>query len=259
MTITVTPTVDTANAPPRVQLSVSASAGETSTTVNRINADGSVVPVRTPDGNPLALSGGTGVLYDYEAPMGAACNYSSVESPGTVSAQVTVPGAQVWLIHPGVPSASMPVVLAPGAFSTRVKPAPRGVFAVMGKKNVVVFTDGARKGTQSQVAIYVRSATEKSQLEALLADLSPLLLNVPANLGYNETTKYISVGDLSEDVVTAQVTEQWMACVLPFDEVDRPIGGTQSQRTYTDVDASKATYALLDAAYPSYLALLAGP
>jgi len=41
--------------------------------------------------------------------------------------------------------------------------------------------------------------------------------------------------------------------------VDRPAGGTQAQRTYTDVLATYATYSAVRTKYATYSALLAGP
>lgn len=259
MTITVTPTVEASNSPPRVRLDIAASAGETSSTIQRINPDGSLVPVRTQDGNPQPISAGTALLYDYECPLGQGVRFTSVQSPGTVSAQVTVPGTAIWLVHPGIPGLSMMLKPAPGCFAKRVRSAPRGVFAVMGRKNVIVFTDGARKGMQSQLVVYVRSSDEKTALEALTADCSTLLLNVPASLGYNVATRYISLGDSEEDPVTNLLTEAWMTVTFPFDEVDRPDGGTTSQRTYADVLSGFATYSSFDSSYASYAAALAGP
>src|SRR5438270_938447 len=116
--ITVAATVDTVNVPARVQLNVTdtGSPAFVSTTITRLNPDGSTSPVRTSDGNPSPLSGGAALLYDYEAPYGQSVTYSSLETPANVSASVTVPASQVWLIHPGTPALSMPVRLGKGSF-----------------------------------------------------------------------------------------------------------------------------------------------
>ncbi|NUR28511.1 MAG: hypothetical protein HOV83_22175, partial [Catenulispora sp.] len=81
MTVTVAPTVELSNVPPRVRLDVSASAGETSTTVVRNDPDNVQRPVRTSDGAPLTLSGGVGLLYDYEVPYATVVTYTTLESP----------------------------------------------------------------------------------------------------------------------------------------------------------------------------------
>lgn len=259
MTITVTPTVDTVNVPARVRLDISASAGETSTTVTRINPDGTVVPVRTSDGNPLTLSGSTGLLYDYEMPYGAAVSYSSQESPATTSAQVTVDVLVPWLIHPGVPALSMPISFRPGTLQDEMFPLTRGVFQVLGRANPVVFTDGVRHGSQSQIVVTTQSLSEMGSLKALLSDGSVLLLNIPAGMQTGFDTAYVAVGDLKVSRWTDIAIDENRDFVLPFMVVDRPSGGTQSQRTYADVLARFASYSAVLAAYPSYTALLAGP
>lgn len=256
---TITPTVDTTSTPPRVVLNLTdADSTETSDTIIRNNPDGTTSVVRTSDGAPLPISGGAALAYDYEAPMGAAVSYFAMNSPGNVSAQVTVPGEAVWLIHPGVPDLSMTVSLAPDTWAKRTYTAARGVFSVMGRKNVVVITDGARKGENSQLVLNIRTAGEKAALDALLADTQVLLLNVPATLGYNNATKYISVADVEYDEPTNKVYESWLIATLPYDETDEPAGGTQAARSYTDVLASETSYQSLYTDYRSYLDLLAG-
>ncbi|MGZ4617182.1 MAG: hypothetical protein ACXV3F_00330 [Frankiaceae bacterium] len=259
MTITVTPTVDTANWPARVKLSVSASAGETSTTITRLNPDGTTWPVRTNDGNPLALSGGSGLLYDYEAPYGAAVSYSSQESPSTVSAQVTVAVSRVWLVHPGVPSLSQPVRLAAGAFTRRTRPVTQGVFQVMGRTNPVVVSDGARKGVQSTLTVLTQSQADADAIDALMSDAGVVLLNIPTTLGYNFRTCYIAPGEMQSGPVVDKVFETWQTFSWPFYVVDRPAGGSQAQRTWADVIAGYASWSAVKAHYSTWTDVIAGP
>lgn len=259
MAITVTPTVDAANTPPRVRLDVSASAGETSTTVIRNNADGTTAPVRTTDGNPLPLSAGAALIYDYEPAYGTAVSFSSLESPGTVSAQVTVPASSVWLIHPGVPAASVPVTLRRGSLVGATYAVKRGVFEPMGRKNSVVFTDGARHSAADQIVVGCSSFDQFDALMAVLGDASTLLLNIPADRGWRFPTCYVDFGDAKVSSPTGLVVDTYADVTLPFTVADRPVGGSQSQRTWADVVASNATWAAVVAKYPTWADVLAGP
>lgn len=258
MAITVTPTVDLANIPPRIRLDVAASAGETIATPTRLNPDGTTSLARTADGNPLPLSAGVGLLYDYEPPYGQLVSYSSLETPGTVSAQVNLDPGVVWLIHTGVPALSMPIKLGRGSFTKRTRTAKQGVFWIMGRDTPIVQTDGARKSVQTSMVVLSRDSNEADDLEALTSDAGVLLLNIPASLGWNFGTCYVSVGDIDVTVVTDLVVEAWALLTMPFTVVDAPVGGSMAQRVLTDL-MSYTSLTALQAAYPTLTAVLAGP
>lgn len=258
MAITVTPTVDLVNQPARVSLAVSASAGETSTTITRLNADGTTSTVRTSDGNPLPLSGGAGTLYDYEMAYGTLVSYSSLETPANVSAQVEVDQAQAWLIHPGVPALSQPLDLLPGSLVDETYTVKQGVFYVMGRSTPIVQSDGARKSAQSTLVHLVESSSERDALRALISDAGVLLLNIPPTLGYDFDSCYVAISDVKFSRLQDAVIDDYRAVTLPFTVVDAPVGGTMSQRSYVDL-LSFASYSALNAGYATYTALLAGP
>lgn len=257
MTVTVAPTVEASNVPPRVRLNITASAGETSTTITRLNPDGSVVPVRTNDGNPLTISGGTALLYDYETPFGPV-SYSSLESPGTVSAQVTIDAGSVWLVHPGVPALSMAVELRVGSLAEESYAVSQGVFRPMGRANPVIVTDGTRKGMQSSMTVGVDNANDLRAIRALISDAGVLFLNIPASLGYVVDSCYIAVGDVRITRPSTVGSDPHRDIELPFYVVDRPAGGSQAARTLLDL-LDYPTLNSLQAAYPTLTALLAGP
>jgi hypothetical protein len=257
MTITVTPTVEAGNLPPRIRLNITAGT-ETSTVVVRNNPDGTTTPVRTDTGVPLPISGGVGLLYDYEAPFGQPVSYSSLESPTTVSNQVTLDIAQPWLIHPGVPALSMPISLRPGSLVEETAPVKQGVFYPMGRTTPVVVTDGSRKSSQGPWSSPPDRWTSWTRSAHCSPDLGPLLLNIPDGMGAGFPPSYIAVGDVKLTRWTDTVIDANRDVTLPFTVVDRPIGGSQSSRTYADL-LDFTTYAQLTADYASYTTLLAGP
>jgi hypothetical protein len=77
-------------------------------------------------------------------------------------------------------------------------------------------------------------------------------------MGLGFPPSYIAVGDVKLTRWSDTVIDANRDVTLPFTVVDRPIGGSQAQRTYADL-LSFATYRDLNAAYASYTALLAGP
>lgn len=257
MTVTVVATPDPTNFPPRMQLVVTATT-EKSATVTRLNGDGSTVPVRTSDGGPLTITGGTATFFDYEMPFGVAVSYSSLESPASISSQVAVTVSKVWLIHPGVPGLSMPINLMPGTLQDETYAVKQGVFVVQGRTNPVVISDGSRKGPQSQLVVVTETVDEKVELQALISDVSALLLNIPAGMATGFDTQYIQIDTVKASRFTEVVIDGWRSFTLPFFVVDRPAGGSQAQRSYVDL-LQFASYQALQAAYPSYTALLAGP
>ena len=261
-TVTVTPTVEPSTGaigdPPRVRLDVvdaDAPAVE-SVTVTRLDPDGRIVPVRTFDGNPLDLTGGPGLIYDYEAPFGAPVRYSSQESPATVSAEVTVDEQRVWLIHPGVPALSMPVNVA--EFGKRSRPVARGVHRPMSRRYPVVQTDGRRKAAEAVLELNTFTLSERAAFETLTDDAATLLLNVPAGFGWGVGAEYVDLGDLDEERLIIWAGQPRRLQTLPYLVVDRPVGGSQAERTLADL-AEFASLADLALAYESLLDLAAGP
>lgn len=258
-TVTISPTVDASNVPPRVRLDIT-SADATSTTITRINPDGTTTPVRTQDGLPLPITGGTALLYDYEAaPYGVPVSYSSLESPATASVQVTIPETRIWLIHPGVPALSVPVQLYGEALMEEAYAVQRGVFHPLGRSTPVIVTDGTRRTAQSSLTILTETLGDLAGVRQLIADASPLLLNIPDGMGLGFDSQYIGIADVKVARLTAINADPSRVITMPFDVVDRPAGGSQAQRTYVDILANFATYDAVRAHYATYTALLAGP
>jgi hypothetical protein len=258
VSVTVTPTVEASNVPPRIRLDVSASAGEASTTVLRLDANGTTVPVRTTDGNPLPLSSGVGLLYDYEVPFQTSVAFSTAETPGTISASVTAPEARIWLIHPGVPSLSMPVAMMLPSLMSETYSVKQGVFYPMGRANPIVVTDGARSGAASTLVALVENLSDIKAIRNLVADAGVLFLNIPASMNLGFDTCYIAVGEVQIARLTDVNANPSRTVSLPFVVVDRPAGGSQAQRTLADL-LDFPTLAALKSYYPTLLDLAAGP
>lgn len=259
MTVTITPTVQLSTTPPSVALAITTTT-ETSTTILRNNPDGTQSPVRTSDGNPLPTPSHSGSLTDNEPPYGQALSYTSIESPGTVSAAVTVSPPRPWLVHPGVPALSVQILrFKLGSLVGNTYAMPRGVFRPMGRRNAVVVTGGVRQGASGSFTITTQTATDLSNLNALLSTGQPLLLNIPAGLGFTFPTSYVSIGDIKQTPsLTALVVDQQIDTVCPFDVVDAPVGGSQAARSYADLLAY-SSYQQADTAYSSYTGMLTGP
>jgi hypothetical protein len=259
--ITVTPTVEASNVPARVRLNVAdtGTPALTTTTITRLNPDGTTSPVRTPDGNPVTISGGSGLVYDYEAPYGQVVTYSSAETPGNVSGPVTVPVTRPWLIHPGMPTLSMPIDLRVGALDEETLQARQAMYWPMGRSTPVVIGDGARKAAQSSLIIGTETSDELSGIRALFADASVLLLNVPPSLGLGFDTCYIAPGEVRIARRPNSPGAYFGRDVsVPFTVVARPGGGTQSERTLSDLLVYPSITAL-NAQYATLADLLAGP
>lgn len=259
------PTVEMDSRPARVRLNVTdtgSSPAYTQATVLRVNPDGRTSTVRTPDGNPLTLttSGVTrvGLVYDYEAPYGLPVTYTTEENPATVSGQVTVNVAEVWLIHPGVPELSMPVELLAGSLAEEEWAVTQAAYWPLGREYPVVHTDGMRKAPTSSLLVSVDNLTDEARVRAVVRDTSALLLNIPTSLDYGMDASYIAIGSVKNRRVTDIGGDAHRAIELPFQVVDRPAGGTQADRTYADL-LVYASYSALQASYATYQDVLSGP
>jgi hypothetical protein len=253
-TITITPEVQLSNVPPRVKLTVTDSGlpAINTVTVTRLDSySGRTSVVRTYDGEVLTLltngSVRTSIVYDYEMPYGQAVTYSTVEQPA-VTATVTVDETRSWLIHPGVPALSRTVEFRAGSFDTEDRAVNSGVFQPIGRRNSVVVTDGQRKSPKGTFTLATDTLGDLAALMALMDNAGVLLLNVPVSDGLGIETAYIAVQDLQVTRPSDVGTDQARDIIMPYIVVDSPLGGSQSERTWTDITTT----------YASWTALLAG-
>ena len=258
MAVTIAATVEpaTESVPPRVLLNVTATAGETSATITRQDPDGRIFPVRTATGDPLAISAGSGLLYDYEAPFGQQVWYSSLEDPASYT-QATVDEAQAWLINVGVPVLSVPIRVQ--SWGPRVRKVQQGVYYPMGRRTPVVHTDGQRRSAEHTLTLLTFTAAEQQALLALVDDASPLLLNVPLSAGAGVAHEYVAVGDLTESRLTRLTSHAMRSWDLPCTVIARPAGGSQATRVLTDLLIDFGSLDDIKASYSSLLDVLAGP
>jgi hypothetical protein len=263
MTVTITPTVDLTSIPPSVQLAVLDSTGaNTALTVQRMDPDGVLRPVRTTDGNalPLTVSGATrvGSVVDYEPWYGQSVYYTTTEVPSVTSVSVTVDEDRIWLTHPGVPSLSMPVELRIGSLDVVEFGVARSVFRPQGRRFPVVQTAGTRYAGASTLIVTMDSTQEWDELQALLDDASTLLLNSSPDNGLNIPTNYISIDTVRLRRPSSVGTDTLRDVELPFDVVDRPAGGTRAAWTMADIRDNFALMSNIRDAFPKMSDIAAG-
>lgn len=261
MTVTITPTVNTATTPPSVGLSINDSTGaNTSLTVQRVDPDGVQRPVRTTDGNPLPLSlsgsARVGSLTDYEAPYGQSVYYTTTEVPSVASASVTVSASSAWLTHPGVPSLSLPIRIA--AISDRKHGVNRGVFWAQGRSKAVVQTAGTRRSAEYTLSIYTATLADLDNVVALVDDAGTLLLNVPDDKGWGIDAEYVSIGDITEARAAKILAYDDRVWDLPCTVVDRPAGGTRAAWAMSDIAANYALMSDIKNHFATMSAIAAG-
>lgn len=259
-TLTVSATVEAANHPPRVRLTITdtGSPAINAVTVTRTDAGGNVGIVKTVDGEPLPLIGSTtrsAIIYDYLMPYGVPVTYSTTEKP-LVTAAAVVNEGRVLLVHPGVPDRSMAVKVA--GLGPRRRPVSRGVFRPLGRRNALTITDGQRKSAESVLELLTRTDAERQAVDDLIDDAGVLLLNLSPAHGWGIDPCYISLGESDEGRLVpgwgAQPMRVWS---FPFVVVDEPEGGSQSQWTWQDVMDAYPTWAALMAAQPTWADVLA--
>lgn len=248
-TISLALTVELDNVPPRVRIDVTDTGTPAfdSVWVTRTDSAGNTARVRTDTGEALQLfddgTQRTGTVYDYEAPFGVPITYATEQRPtSSVTEPIMVDEPRIWLIHPGSPSKSRPIELMRGSLDSMKRGVEAGVFYPLGRRNAVIVSDGRRKGPQSELIVGTETPSELADLYMLLDDAFPLLLNVPPNTGLGVETAYIFINDVDEQRRTDIGGDPARNVSLPFQVVDMPIGGSQSQRTWQDVLDENATW-----------------
>lgn len=253
MALTLTATANMATVPPSVTITLD---GATSPTVLiRQSADGSQATVRTAGGLPIPTA--TTNIVDYAAPFGQQLTYIA----GAVSSNpVVVAVTEPWLIHPGRPSLSMPVTIA--EFGSRATDPAQGVFRVIGRRNPIVVSDGQAGPLTSSVTVQTKTLVELTRLGQLLADASPLFLNVPATLGWGVTSEYISITSTDEARLIDYAGLPNRYVTLPYIVVDPPVaaavgggsddGGLSGTRTWADLALEAGTWAEASGLYTTW-------
>lgn len=248
MTTTVVATPEPDNWPPRIRLDVTSTL--TAVTLYRVGEDGRRTVVRSYDGGPLPVTGGTLVAYDSETHYGAPVTYTSDDAATTPSAAVTVDSTQPWLNHPGVPVLSQPITIA--KISGREHAANQSVRYPLGSRFPIVASDGVRKAATYQLTVRTHTHAERDALDALLADLATLLLNVPAGLRWGVTAEYVSVGTLTAGRIVDWGPHPYREWQLPCTVTRRPAGGSRADITYGYSYGLYPTYADRFAAHATY-------
>ena len=195
-------------------------------TLYRQLPDGTSAPVRTFDGGPLTLNGSgssySATVTDIEAPSGVPLLYiGDGASTNPVMLDTDVP----WLVHLGKPALSVPLDLRKDSFTKRSRSTTRGLFAVSGRRHMMVISGGTRRPPESSFVFQTSELSEIEQVDALTADDSVLFFNLPASLGLGVPSMYVSVGDIDEDrtVDIGDVAQRhWR---LPYLMVEAPLGG----------------------------------
>jgi hypothetical protein len=246
------------NVPPRLLIQVG-NIGGTSAQVVRLNVDGSTAPVRAAD--PVQLSSGGWIGYDYEAPYNQAVTYEVIPSNGAAGAvhspAVTLEVDRPWLVHPGVPDLSVPVqILLP--FGDETAATSAGVHQIMGRATPIVITDGRRKAPTFPMTVFTDSDEAAADMDALLFDTAPLLLQVVQPGVARTLYRWIAVGDVTKSSAEQPFESPWLEWSLPCTTVDRPVGSLQAQRTYADLLAEAASYEDLLSLYETYRGVLTG-
>lgn len=248
MTTTITATVEPSATPPRVRLNVTSDQSEV--VLYRVAADATETPVRSYDGGPIPISGGVALVYDPEVPYGAPVAYTSDDAATTDSDEVTVDVAAPWLTHPGVPVLSQPIT--PKSIGPREHEAQQSVRYPLGSRFPIVANDGRRKAPVYDLVLQTETIDELEGLQALLDDMAPLLLNIPASLGWGVTHEYVRVGALRELRPSDYGGDQIRHWALPCTVVRRPAGGSRADITYGYSYALYPTYGDRYAAHATY-------
>lgn len=163
-------------------------------------------------------------LDDGEVPMDIPVTYQlfvTIALGGRVESSPVVLDSvdRVWLTHPATPGT--PVLVTPlGSAPVIEYAATQGVFKPLGRRYPVVVSAPQRQSASGTITFGVTSTEERLELEALLSDLSPVLLRVPA--GYHPGDMWLSLATLTIDPQNRKPWQETRTITSPFYEVEAP-------------------------------------
>lgn len=255
MAVSLTATLDTVSVPPRVVLTVAGAGAAVSATI--VCNEGTVRPVRGAE--PLTLSGGGGVAFDYEVPRDVSLTWTVTTSLPEVasSSAVTVPSNdEVWLLHPGAPGLSVKIKGDPiPSFSSNMQSA---VYSPLGRSEGVYFSTGSDSATGT-VTAWTETFAETQSFLTLARSGFPVRLLAPA--AFMDSAPYLGFLNARENRLSRKAWDQSREVVADFQIVARPISALQLIWVYSLLNSTYATYTALNAAYAgkTYIDLAIGP
>lgn len=254
MTLTVTAVVDF-SLPPRVRLDVASTTGGplpvpggAPVAVVRVHEDGSRWPVLLENG--ARLGGGSWAGFDYHAPFNQLITYVA-QAAGFESAQSVVTelvnDSTTWLIHASDPSLSLiPDKVREIGDLTYASDAEQ--FDVYGSQYPVTVSSGFRKAAASTLTVVV-AAGSVAAVRALLADSGPILVNTPADDGWDVTWLWVQPGAVTISNPANMTAYPWRRVSFPFQHIGAPDIDVTPVWTCDDVVATYATCNAVVAAY----------
>lgn len=244
MADTLTGTLDLPNARVSVALSWTSAPVPATATVQRVNPDGTIVPVRGAD--PATLVAGAWVGDDFEAPLDEPFYYQATSSdrPGVVVTSPTytmASGGATWLKHPGRPFLNTKVEV--GLPPDLTRPVAQGVFEVLGRSRPIAVTM-LRNSERGTLVLNTHTDADRVALLGLLEDGNPLFLSTPG--GYGIGSVYVAVGEVTEQRLTRVGRTPDRQFNLPFTVVDRPPGTALAVgNSWSDVLGAYASWSQL--------------
>ncbi|TQF03936.1 hypothetical protein E6W39_18980 [Kitasatospora acidiphila] len=249
-----------------ISLNVTGLTGYDTVAVQRTNADGSQVIVRSC--NYISTGGADSWAgFDLEASLGVVVSYTVIAQTHNGDGSITTATASSGgLIIPTQNGVGWLKNLSQAALNTQislqalsdVKTDPRiQVYPVIGRKNPVVVSDvrGGRTGT---VSLMTTGSTDYQAVSTLLASGSTLFLQATPADGFSDM--YFVAGSVTEHRPAAQSTDYTRIFNIDFTEVDSPSGSLTSipGNSYAAV-VSFGTYQALLNDRTTYLGVLNTP
>ncbi len=125
---------------------------------------------------------------------------------------------RTWLTHPSDPANPLSVIV--GEVPEHEFAAERGVFRPLDSKYAVVVNGAQRQAPSGQIKFEAMSWAERDRLNAMFADLAPVLLRAPGD--YHEDDRWLSLGPVSHSANGNPAYIDHRTLTAPYDEVAPP-------------------------------------
>ena len=242
-----------------VLLHVTPAAGTDELFVYRVGPSGVRGGVR--GAYPLAVTGTAPlIIRDFEAPIGVPLTYyaygdAEAEGVAEVEFEIIEEGCDdTWLTDLARPTNTQKILIE--SLPELAYEIPTGVHDVLGRRAPIVASDIASTPA-FELSFITDDEDERERARAALGNGVPVLLRTPPENGIGSL--YFSVLSFREQRIVNRAREDDRRFACTCVQVDRPdprLYLPMPPATYDSIGATYATYALLDAAFMSYDAML---
>jgi hypothetical protein len=186
-------------------------------------------------------------------------SYGASADIAETSSPLTLDAVDAWLIHPGTPVLSIPIIENSNDTATRLveigeieNATNATIHRILGSATPIPTTTGPRSDDTSTLTIETVTTDEAAAVRALLASDIPILIQIPPDWDLDFNCGFYQVGNVRTSR-SDPIINSYRTFTLPLTKVQSPVVDVENTGwSYAAVAAEFATYSALMVTFATY-------